>query len=239
MTIAVAALAPTVVVAEQEKDDSSLSYYSYGGSVIAQLPEGIPSHPTTLLIASFHCTRQGDYPVRGPHDVFVVYLWVPVLNDFLPVTAISDHPNPAHHELIKEVYNGTPLWIPGLFENCIVVDDEVIVTSKRGNVFFANLTEGVHISLPFNMLVGSPLEPLGDLSFDLPPIALEVRGIDGVYREEGSSNLPSGYSAASNYLRKPAWVRVWIQEWSGGINSFQFAGVMGVYSKTTFTPPPA
>jgi hypothetical protein len=239
MTIAVAALAPTVAVGwKKKKEDDTLTYYAYGGQVTVQLPEGVPAHPTTLLIASMHCTHQGDYPIRGPHDVFVVYLWIPEMNTFLPAAVFSDHPDPAHHDLMKAMYIGTPLWIPGLMENYFVPDDEDLVTWKRGNVFFANLTEGVHVSLPFDMLPDdSLLKFLGDLSFDLPPIALEVRGFDGLYREEGGGTTPSGYSSTAYYMRKPAWVRLWIQEWTGGADAFKFAGVLGVYSKVTVTPP--
>jgi len=126
-------------------------------------------------------------------------------------------------------------------ENYFVPDDEDLVTRKRGNIFFANLTEGVHVSLPFDRLPEeSPLKFLGDLSFDLPPIALEVRGFDSHYREDSEGTLPSGYASSAYYVRKPAWVRLWIQEWTpSGSDAFKFAGVLGVYSKVTVTPPPA
>jgi hypothetical protein len=239
--IAIAAVVPALAHYNRKGCDESdsLTYYAYGGQVTIQLPEGVPPHPTTLLVASMHVEKRGDYPIRGPHDVFMVYLWVSALNSFLPVAAVSDHPDPAHHDLMKAIYIGTPLWIPGLMENYFVPDDEVLVTRKRGDVFFANLTEGVHVSLPFDMLVGSPLSALGDLSFDLPPMALEIRGIDSVYFEEGEgATLPSDWSMKSRVWRKPAWVRVWIQEWTGGSDAFRFAGVLGVHGSFTCTPPP-
>jgi hypothetical protein len=235
--IAVAAFVPTVAIARYGKQKAkSLTYYSYGGQVTVQLPEGVPSHPTTLIITAMHVQKQGYNVLSGPHNVFSAYIWVPERNSFIPVVAISTNPNPEHQELIKEIYNGTPLWNPTLgMLNCISVDDDVLVTQKRGDVFFCNLTEGVHISLPF-----PPPSGLPDLSFDLPPIAFEVRGIDSTYRESGATTLPSGYSTAADYLRKPAWVRLWIQDWTAGTGDpFKFAGVLGVSAKTTVIPPPA
>lgn len=239
MIIAVAALAPTVAVARYKKDDDdSLTYYATGGGVTVQLPEGVPAHPTTLIFAALHVEKRGDYPIRGPHDVFAVYIWVPALNSFLPAAVFSDHPNPAHHDLMKAMYIGTPLWIPGLMENYFVPDDEELVTRKYGDNFFANLTVGVHVSLNFTNSPNPQMTALGDLSFDLPPIALEIRGFDTPYREDSQMSLPSGYSSSASYVRKPAWVRVWIQNWTGGSDAFRFAGVRGLHSKVTTTPPP-
>ena len=240
MIIVVAALAPTVVVARHKNKDDSLTNYMYGGQVTVQLPEGVPPHPTTLLIGASHVERQGDYPMRGPHDVISVYLWIPQLNSFMPVIAISTNQNPEHQALIKEIYSNTPLWNPALgFENCYWIDKDELYTTKRGDVFFVNLTVGFHVSLDFT---GSPLPPmqaLGDLSFDLPPIAMEVRGIDSSYSEQSAVTLPSGWSTEGWYLRKPAWVRLWIQEWTMGTGDpFKFAGVLGVHGKQTLTPPP-
>ena len=235
--IAVAFLAPAIAVARHGKDkDKSLTYYSYGGQVTVQLPDGVPSHPTTLIFAAFHVEKRGNNVLTGPHDVLAVYIWVPERNVFLPAVAISTNPNPEHQELIKEIYNGTPLWNPTLgMLNSITVDKDVLVTKRRGDVFFCNLTEGVHISLPFPAPSGLP-----DLSFDLPPLAFEVRGIDSIYRESDASTLPSGYSTSADYVRRPAWVRTWIQEWTAGTGDpFKFAGVLGVSAKTTVTPPPA
>ena len=235
MIIAVAYFAPAVAVARHGKDkDESLTYYGYGGQVTVQLPDGVPSHPTTLIFAAFHA-QKGNNVLSGPHDVLAVYIWVPERNTFLPAVAISTNPNPEHQELIKEIYNGTPLWNPTLgMLNSISVDEDVLVTKKRGDVFLCNLTEGVHVSLPF-----PPPSGLPDLSFDLPPLAFEVRGIDSPYRESSSMNLPSGYSTAAEYMRRPAWVRTWIQNWTAGTGDpFKFAGVLGVSAKTTVTPPP-
>ena len=239
MIITVAALAPTVVVASHKKNDYSRTTYAYGGQVTVQLPEGIPPHPTTLLIASQHVEKRGDYLMRGPHDVIAVYIWIPQLNSFMPVIAISTNQNPEHQDLIKEIYGGTPLWNPVLgMENCHWIDEEELYTKKRGDVFFVNLTVGFHISLNFTKSPLPPMQALGDLSFDLPPIAMEIRGIDSSYSEHSAMSLPSGWSSESWYLRKPAWVRLWIQEWTGGSDAFKFAGVLGVHAKTTGTPPP-
>jgi hypothetical protein len=242
MVIAVASFAPTVAVAKRkpEKDDS-LTYYSYGGQVTVQLPDGVPSHPTSLLFAAFHAEKQGDYPIRGPHDVFACYFWIPELKVFFPAAVVSDNPNPDHRALIEEIYMGGPLWNPLVgFLNIHWVDPEVLVTRKHGDVFFVNLTEGVHVSLNFTASPNPMAQPLGDRSFDLPPIAFEVRGIDSPYSEEEAQSNPSGWSSESRSLRKPAWVRLWIQEWTMGTGDpFKFAGVLGVQNKVTFTPPSA
>jgi hypothetical protein len=240
MIIAVAALAPTVVVANHKNKDDSLTYYSYGGQVTVQLPEGVPPHPTTLLLAAFHVEKRGDYPIRGPHDVFACYFWIPELNSFFPAAVVADNPNPDHQALIEEIYMGTPLWNPPLgFLNVHWVDPEVLLTRKHGDVFLANLTEGVHVSLDFTASPNPMMQALGDRSFDLPAIAFEVRGIDSPYAEHESGALPSGYTSSASHLRKPAWVRLWIQEWTAGTGDpFKFAGVLGVSGKTTFTPPP-
>jgi hypothetical protein len=239
MIIAVAALAPTVAVARDKKDDDSLTYYANGGQVTVQLPDGVPSHPTSLIFAAMHIERRGDYPIRGPHDVFAVYIWVPALNSFMPVAVFSDNPNPAHHDLMKEIYIGTPFWIPGVMENYFVPAEDELVTRSRGDMFFVNLTVGAHVSLNFTGSPNPQLSALGDLSFDLPPIAMEVRGFDTTYREDSKGALPSGYTSLAHYVRKPAWVRLWIRNWTGGADAFKFAGVRGLYGKVTAIPPPA
>jgi len=108
MIITVAAIAPTIAVARNRNDDDSLTQYMYGGQVTAQLPEDVPSHPTTLLIAAVHYEK-GDYPLNGLHDILAVYIWIPELNSFPPAVAIGNNANPDYHNLIKEIYNGTPL----------------------------------------------------------------------------------------------------------------------------------
>ena len=239
--IAVSALAPTVAVAKHKnEDDLGLTNYMYGGQVTVQLPEGVPSHPTTLLIGASHVQRKGDYPMHGPHDVISVYIWIPQLNRFMPVIAISTNQNPEHQDLIKEIYNNTPLWNPALgFENCYWIDKDELYTTKRGDVFFVNLTVGFHVALNFTKSPMPPMKALGDLSFELPPIAMEVRGIDSPYSEESMATMPSGWSVEGSYLRKPAWVRLWIQEWTAGISDpFKFVGTLGVHGKQTLTPPP-
>jgi hypothetical protein len=158
------------------------------------------------------------------------------MNRFLPAAAIGTNPNPEHQQMIKELYNGTPLWNPQFgIENLFWIDEEKLVTWRHNNVFFANLTEGVHVSLNFT---GTPMNALGDLSFDLPPIAFEVRGQNGHYHGESDMTSPSGYMTSVKWTRKPAWVRLWIQEWTGGGPGFKFAGELGTYVKTTMTAPP-
>jgi hypothetical protein len=238
--IVVAAIAPTVA---KHKSDGSIVTYSYGGSVTLQLPQGVPPHPTTLMIHASHIEKQGDAPLRGPADTFLVYLWIPTLNRFVPVAEISDNPDPAGHTLIREVLLGTAVWRPGLMENSFIAEDEDIEIRMRGDVLLVNLTKGVHVSLPFQLLP-APMNALGDLSFDLPPIALEFRGFDSTYKEESTQYLNpaqglSGWTIAGTSIYKPAWVRTWIQQWTEGTGDpFKFAGTIALHSTATYIPPP-
>jgi hypothetical protein len=235
--IAVAAIAPTIVIAKQGDDDGTLKQFTYGGQVTVQLPQGDPPHPTCLIVAALHSEERSDYPLGGS-DVIAVSIWVEKLNTFLPVVAVGNDDNPDHHAFIKELYMGTPLWNPFIgFENLYWVDEEDLVLQKSGDVVFANLSQGVSVSLNFTKSPIPQLKALGDLSFDLPPIALEIRGIDSPFTGGGSNTMPSGWSIETSFIRKPAWVRLWIKEWTGGSAAFKFAGVLGVHVKQTLTPP--
>jgi hypothetical protein len=175
-------------------------------------------------------------------DVLEIAIWAPAMNTFLPVADISDNTNPAAYALLKQIYLNTPIWTPGLMENFFTVGDKELEVRMCGDVLIANLTKGVHISLPFQFLP-APLNALGDMSFDLPPMALEFRGIGSAYREEVTLGfLPSpplsGWTITLKSTNKPAWVRTWIQQWTAGTSDpFKFAGTLTLQQTQTWTPP--
>lgn len=224
--IAVAAVVPALAHSNHYdggKSASPITNYGSGGSVHVQLPPGEPSHPTILMIDAYDIDKRSSF---GAMDLMMVWLWVPSSNLHAPVALISDNPNPDFFDFAKTLFNNTPVWIPaaGMTNVFEVADDELEVW-KRGDVLTANLTVPISITLP---------EPLGG-SFTFPPTALEFRGFDTAFREENT--LP-GYTTTTS-IKKPAWVRLWIPEWTGGAIPTEFVGTLWMYLKRTYTLPPA
>jgi hypothetical protein len=214
-----------------DKSDSPITFYGSGGSVILQLPEGIPSHPTTLSIEVYDFDKRSSL---GAMNVMVVYLWVPAKNSFVSVAIISDNPNPDFFAFTKMLLSNTPVWAPPVMPNLFQVADKELEVRRHGDVLTVNLTVPISITLP---------DPLGG-SFTLPPTALEFRGIDDVFKDEGTvSLLPSpplsGYTIKMTFMGKPAWVRLWIPQWTGGPAAFMFDGTLFMHVTRTYTPPPA
>jgi hypothetical protein len=121
-----------------------------------------------------------------------------------------------------------------------VADDELEVWS-RGGVVTANLTKGVSISLPFQLLP-APYTALGDLSFTLPPTTMVFRGIGDVYSDQSTSEfLPkpplSGYKITFKAIDKPAWVSVEIPAWLKGGGSVEFVGILNLHETMTYIAP--
>jgi hypothetical protein len=223
--IAVAAVVPALAHSNQCNDDNndSPTNYGSGGSVHVQLPQGEPSHPTTLQIDVYDINRWSSF---GAMDVMMVWLWVPSMNIHAPVALISDNPNPAFFDFAETLFSNTPVWIPAAgMTNIFQVADEELEVSKRGDVLTANLTAPIAITLP---------DPLGG-SFTFPPTALEFRGFDTPFREE---NVLPGYSEQTT-ITQPAWVRLWIPEWTGGAIATEYVGTLWLYMKRTYTLPSA
>ena len=226
--VAVAAIAPTS--ANYIQSNSLVADYGSEGQVVLQLPSGVPSHPTTLMITVSDMDRRSEF---GSHNLLSISLWIPQRNNLVSVAIISDCPDPDAPPYVKTVLAGTPVWKPPMYQNLFYVADEELEVKMRGDVLTANLTKSVHISLPFPA-------PIGDLSFDLPPMALEFRGFDDAFSDKETLVLPkplfSGYTITTTSTNKPAWVSVSIPTWCG--SSFKFVGTLTPQLVRTYTPPP-
>lgn len=234
--IAVATVAPTFANS-CPTDPATVTSYGTTGTVILQLPSGVPSHPTTLEIGVSDASSRSTF---GATDLMLVDLWVPQANRFVPVASISDNPNPDSYAFSKMVFNNTPIWMPPLMQNYFNVTDEELEVRMHGNVLTVNLTKAINIKLPFNLLP-LPYSSWGNLSFTLPPMTLMFRGIDEPFRDEKTySFLPkpplSGYTWKEERLLVPAWVEVEIPAWLGG-HTFDFVGRIGKHQTNTFIPP--
>jgi hypothetical protein len=128
--------------------------------------------------------------------------------------------------------------------NIIQVADKELEVHRHGDVLTANLTVPVNISLPFQFWP-PPFNAIGDLSFTLPPTALEFRGIDDAFKDEIPllKLLPSpplsGYTITMATVSKPAWVRLGMSQWTGGFGNFAFDGTLFTRFTRTWVPPPA
>jgi hypothetical protein len=235
--IAAAAVIPALAhgnKSDDDKSDSLTTFYGSGGNVKLQLPPGDPSHPTDLDFVVFDFDRRSTF---GSFDAVIVALWVPKLNGYVPVAVVSNSPNPEFFNHAHTVLGGTPPWNPVKgFSNIIQVSDTELKINKHGDVLTAELTVPVEIALPFQNL--PPFAFLGDLSFTLPPIKIEIRGFDSTFKDEAVSKTLSGYTITQNTINKPAWVRVWSAPWLGFAPQYT-AGTLFMHVTRTYTPPPA
>jgi hypothetical protein len=236
--IAVAAVVPALAhgnKGDDDKSDSLTTFYGSGGNVKLQLPPGDPSHPTDLDFVVFDFDRRSTF---GSFDAMIVALWVPKLNGYVPVAVVSNSPNPEFFNHAHTVLGGTPPWNPAAeMRNIFEVSDTEFEVHKRGDVLTAELTVPLDLALNFSKVTG-PLKFLGDLSFTLPPIKIEIRGFDSTFKDEAVSKTLSGYTITQNTINKPAWVRVWSAPWLGFAPQYT-AGTLFVHVTRTYTPPPA
>jgi hypothetical protein len=205
-----------------DKSDSPITNYGSGGSVHIQLPPGIPSHPTTLQIDAYNLDKRSSF---GAMNIMMIWLWVPSSNGYAPVALISDSSNPDFYDFAETLFSGSPVWAPPAgMTNIFKVADKELEVRMRGDVLTANLTVPISITLP---------DPLGG-SFILPPTTLEFRGFDTAFSETSSL----GSLTTTDFISKPAWVRLWIPQWAGGIPT-EFVGTLWIHLKRTYTLPPA
>ena len=240
--IAVVAVVPTLAYGNNrycDNSDSLTTFYGNGGNFNLQLPPGVPSHPTDLHFVVFDFDRRSTF---GSIDAMIVALWVPALNGYASVAVVSDSPNPEFFDHSYTVLGGTPVWNPAKgFSNIFSVSDTELEVHKRGDVLTAELTVPVEIALPFQNLPAFAF--LGDLSFTLPPIKIEIRGFNSIFKDEAVQNLVphpplSGYTITQNTINKPAWVRFWSTSWLGAAPQYT-TGSLYVHVTRTYTPPPA
>ena len=176
-------------------------------------------------------------------DSMIVALWVPAVNGYASVAVVSDSSNPEFFDHAHTVLGGTPVWNPAAgMLNIFEVSDTELEVHKRGDVLTAELTVPLDLALNFSKVTG-PLKFLGDLSFTLAPIKIEIRGFDSIFKDEAVMNLVphpplSGYTITQEAINKPAWVRVWSTPWLGFTPQCT-AGTLFVHVTRTYTPPPA
>jgi hypothetical protein len=236
MIIIVAAVAPALAHKDKPTDTpapSTLKSYGYGGYVLLQLPSpSTPSHPYNLRLGVTHFDERS---ANGKEDYLSIYVWstaYPGGSRFVWIGGISDAQ--AGIDFMKAMY--TP-YVGAAYH--IKVDDEQIEVSKKGDVITFNLTTAVS----FN--IGDPwAQHLKDLSFTLPPMVLEFRGFDEVYKVEGAPSTlappasGAGWTTQRTDWRKPAWVEVSIPAWYGS-TLLHTEGYVNTKFVMTWTPPPA
>ena len=233
-TIVIALIAPSLAVikGEMNNNDSLVTFFGSGGHVVLQLPQGSPSHPTTLAVEIFHFNERSTF---GAFDVMIIYNWVPARNAFSPVAIITDSSNPDFYDFAKKVVLNTAIWNPSAgMLNIFQVTNNELKIEMQGNVLTANLT--VPVSITLTTAFGG--------NFVLPPTALQFRGFDNAYNDETSIPfLPSpplsGYVITMDLLDKPAWVHLWNTQWTGSTAFFEFDGTLYQHVTRTYTPPPA
>jgi hypothetical protein len=211
--IAVAAITPALAGSDQghTHDTEPVKIYGKGGTVVLQLPEGIPSHPTTLKISVGDFDKRSTY---GAYDTLFVSLWIPAYNGFMTVACIET--NVVHsNSLSRPFFTSSFVWSPPLFPNDFQVADNELEVWKHGNIITATLTKSIDISLPFNLLP-APFTAWGDLSFTLPPMTLEFVEIPASPKYiDVAYGVPSGWSIELTEWDKAAWVSVMIPQWLG------------------------
>jgi hypothetical protein len=248
--ITVAAVAP--VLANQRSgpysDDSTVTFYSTMGTVVLQLPPApnktgtaTPTHPIDLYVMASHLEKPSAFGAGG-HDHLAIFMWIPPRNNYDIVAFIIDHNDADYLDFIKKAWNSTFVWFertlipPPFFRNVITVEPEELEVSRHGDVVTANLTCEVNIYLPFNALIGSAVTVMGNQTFTLPPMSLEFRGIDTLYKSGGTETMPTGYTITETGWEKPAWVSIEIPQWLGN-KPFRAVGATRPCWKLFYTPP--
>lgn len=226
VTIAVAAVAPALA------GTKPITIYGKGGTVVLQLPEGIPSHPTTLKISVGAFDKRSTY---GAYDTLFVSLWIPAYNGFMTVACIET--NVVHsNSLSRQFFAGSFVWNPPLFPNDFQVANNELEVAKHGSTITATLTKSIEISLPFNLLP-APFNDWGDLSFTLPPMTLEFVDIPASPKYiDVAYGVPSGWSVKLTQWDKAAWVSVMIPQWLG-MEPLTATGTLFHNRVAVFTPP--
>jgi hypothetical protein len=227
LAVVMAIASVSIAFANYRRDDSNVVVYGQHGEVVLQLPQpsnatppappGTSSHPTCLRLIANDFDKKSEF---GAVDTLVVALWIPNANSFVPVAQIQDNSNPDYINFARTLYNNTPVWT-GLTPNIICVNDNQLEVWKEDDVIMANLTMPVKITLPFNVMIGSPYATWGDQTFILPPMTLMFRPIaHGFDNHESLTLLPhpplSGYTVDVKSWMSPAWVQASIPLWVKG-----------------------
>jgi hypothetical protein len=235
VSVAVAAVVPAL--AHNKPEDSpapgTLKSYGNGGYVLLQLPSpSTPSHPYNLRIIPNNFDERS---ANGDEDDLEIYVWCaayPGGSRFVWLGGITDAQ--AGVDFLKAIYTG----ILGA-ETAKKVEDKDIEISKKGDVLTVNLTKAIVYE------IGDPWpQYLKDLNFTLPPMTLEFRGFDEVYKVEGAPatvtppSSGAGWTQQRTDWRKPAWVEVSIPAWYRTA-LIHTEGYINTKFVMTWTPPPA
>jgi hypothetical protein len=236
VTLTVAIIAPTIATIPENFTDV-VSYGSHG-EVILQLPTAIPSHPACIRFVANDLNNKSTY---GSSDSLIVALWFPSYNGFIPVAMITDATSEGVN-VIKQVWNNTPVWMPPLLLNVINVSSNVLEVWCEKDVIIANLTVPQRIVLPFDQMNGTIYQPFGNQTFTLPALTLTFRPIAHGFDYEEIAPLPrppfSGWTVAINSWQAPAWVQAKIPAWLRGAQ-FEATGHICTNLIEKFTPPAA
>jgi hypothetical protein len=232
LALSLAVIIAVAVVAPVLAGTKPIQIYGKGGTVVLQLPEGIPSHPTILKISVGSFDKRSTY---GAYDTLFVSLWIPAYNGFMMVACIET--NVVHSDsLSRQFFAGSFVWNPPLFPNDFQVADNELEVVKHGSTITATLTKSIDISLPFNFLP-APFTDWGDLSFTLPPMTLEFVEIPASPKYiDVAYGVPSGWSIKLTELDKAAWVSVMIPQWLG-MEPLTATGILFHNRVAVFTPP--
>jgi hypothetical protein len=235
VSVAVAAVVPALAHNKPEDPPApgTLKSYGYGGYVLLQLPSpSTPSHPHNLRLAATHFDERS---ANGEEDYLDIYVWstaYPGGSRFVWLGGFSD--SQAGVDFMKAMYTG----FVGA-ELARKVEDKDLEISKKGDVLTVNLTKAIVYE------IGDPWpQHLKDLNFTLPPMVLEFRGVDEVYKEEGAPNTlappasGAGWTTQRTDWRKPSWVEVSIPAWYRTM-VIHTEGYINTKFVMTWTPPPA
>jgi len=237
LTASVAVVAVVPALAHNKPEDppapGTLKSHGYGGYVLLQLPSpATPSHPYNLRLAASHFDERS---ANGEEDYLDIYVWSPQYpggSRFVWLGGITD--SQEGFDFMKAMYTG---YVGA--EMTKKVEDKDIEISKKGDVLTVNLTKAIVYE------IGNPWpQHLKDLNFTLPPMTLEFRGFDEIYKEEGAPTTlappasGAGWTTQRTDWRKPAWVEVSIPAW---YRQFLIHDVGYINTKfaMTWTPPPA
>jgi hypothetical protein len=235
VSVAIATVVPALAHNKPEDSPASgtLKSYGNGGYVLLQLPSpSTPSHPYNLRIIPNNFDERS---ANGDEDDLEIYVWCaayPGGSRFVWLGGITDAQ--AGVDFLKAIYTG----ILGA-ETAKKVEDKDIEISKKGDVLTVNLTKAIVYE------IGDPWpQYLKDLNFTLPPMTLEFRGFDEVYKVEGAPTTVTPPSSGAGWTqqrtdwRKPAWVEVSIPAWYRTA-LIHTEGYINTKFVMTWTPPPA
>jgi len=242
--IAVAAVAPALAhedAKDKEKNSSNVTVYGQHGEVIIQLPAGSPkvTNVTALRLIANNYDKKSTF---GAYDTLIVGLWIPIANTFVPVAQINNINDPDLDTYLHTLYSNTPVW-NSIMPNVINLDSSQLNVWKEGEIIMANLTTTVKITLPFNLMLGTPYAPWGNQTFNLPPLTLMFRPTAHEFKNEESITLAphpplSGYTINVKSQMSPAWVKVDIPTWVKGA-WLECSGHICTHIIQTGTPPTA